>query len=131
MQLMNRLCPVLPDVKSAGDWIQNKIEEESPKALISVFESTDKHLRLPTKNKFLRERLLYWFGHLHAMLDGYVWLFAEGYAQPEQVFTNGKLSCIYKELTLIAPSRWRFPVVPLTDSLRRVFRDHPKDVIRV
>jgi hypothetical protein len=113
MSLMNVLCPALPGtaitrlslvnwelgahrncadpgVKSAGEWIQQKIESESTATLISVFESTEKKIRLPSSTPFARERIQYWLTSLHASLDCYVWLFAEGYAHP-QIILDGTL----------------------------------------
>lgn len=83
MSLMNVLCPALPGVKSAGEWIQQKIEAHSRSTLISIFEATEKKIRVPAANTFARERIQYWLTSLHASLDCYVWLFAEGYAPPQ------------------------------------------------
>jgi hypothetical protein len=79
-----------PGVKSAGEWIQQKIESESTATLISVFESTEKKIRLPSPTAFARERIQYWLTSLHASLDCYVWLFAEGYAHP-QIILDGTI----------------------------------------
>ena len=77
-------------VKSAGEWIQQKIEARSRSTLISIFEATEKRIRVPAANTFSRERIQYWLTSLHASLDCYVWLFAEGYAPP-QIILDGTL----------------------------------------